>query len=101
MLRLHPPLLPRLDAWIAEQRDAPSRPEAIRRLLERSLGAPAMPRQPSKAATRKASSLAARELDTLGDKSQSADEQERRKRRLIRGPREFRGMRGDQPKSKI
>jgi hypothetical protein len=31
--RLHPPQLAQLDAWIAQQDDAPSRPEAIRRLM--------------------------------------------------------------------
>ena len=36
--RLHPPQLAQLDAWIAKQDDAPSRPEAIRRLLAKALG---------------------------------------------------------------
>jgi hypothetical protein len=36
--RLHPPQLDQLDAWIAKQDDAPSRPEAIRRLLAKALG---------------------------------------------------------------
>jgi hypothetical protein len=39
MLRLHEPQLSKLDAWIADQGDHPSRPEAIRRLLEHALGA--------------------------------------------------------------
>jgi len=33
-----------LDAWITEQHDLPSRPEAIRRLIE--LGLKAKPRRP-------------------------------------------------------
>ena len=37
MTRLHPPQLDQLDAWIAKQDDAPSRPEAIRRLLAKAL----------------------------------------------------------------
>jgi len=36
-LRLPPDQLARLDRWIAEQPDAPSRPEAIRRLLDQAL----------------------------------------------------------------
>lgn len=48
----------------------------------------------------KASEMADREIDTLVDKSQSPDEQLRRKKRLIQGPREFRGIRVDQPKRK-
>lgn len=38
MVRVAPGLLGPLDAWIAQQPDPkPSRPEAIRRILERSL----------------------------------------------------------------
>jgi hypothetical protein len=39
MVRMHKPQLSRLDDWIAGQGDNPSRPEAIRRLLEHALGA--------------------------------------------------------------
>lgn len=35
---LSPSPLARLDAWIAQQPDNPSRPEAIRRLVEKALG---------------------------------------------------------------
>jgi len=38
-VRLQPDNLAGLDAWIARQPDAPSRPEAIRRLIERALDA--------------------------------------------------------------
>jgi hypothetical protein len=44
--------------------------------------------------------LAARELETLGDQSQPVAEQQRRKRMLIRGPKEFREIRADLPKTK-
>jgi len=37
-MRLAPELAARIDAWAARQKDAPSRSEAIRRLLERALG---------------------------------------------------------------
>jgi hypothetical protein len=59
-----------------------------------------IPRPTSKATARKASQLAAREIEGLADKSQSAAEQQRRKRTLIRGPKEFRDIRDDQPKTK-
>jgi hypothetical protein len=40
-LRLYPELEARLDRWIKEQpAPKPSRPEAIRRLVERGLGSP-------------------------------------------------------------
>jgi len=38
MTRLQSGQLDQLDAWIAKQDDAPSRPEAIRRLLAKALG---------------------------------------------------------------
>jgi hypothetical protein len=47
-----------------------------------------------------ASKLAARELETLGDQSQPVAERQRRKRTLIRGPKEFRDIRADLPKPK-
>jgi hypothetical protein len=59
-----------------------------------------MSRRPSKEAARAASQLAAREVENIADKSVSAEEQESRKRRLIRGPKEFRDIRNDQPKSR-
>lgn len=37
-VRLHPDQLNQLKAWIAKQDDAPSRPEAMRRLLAKALG---------------------------------------------------------------
>jgi hypothetical protein len=37
MVRLQPPELARLDEWIALQEDAPSRPEALRRLTRSAL----------------------------------------------------------------
>jgi hypothetical protein len=36
-VRLQPSLLRQLDAWVGHQEDEPSRPEAIRRLIERGL----------------------------------------------------------------
>lgn len=37
MTRMQPPLLAALDAFIADEADPPSRPEAVRRLLTESL----------------------------------------------------------------
>jgi len=92
-----------IDAWRRMQDGLPSRPVAIRLLVELGLqrGAAPAPRQPSKGSRRKASEMASRELDDLGDKSVPALERERRKRRLVLGPKEFRDVRGDQPKKKV
>ena len=99
MLRLHPPLLTDLDAWAERQRDAPSRPEAIRRLVEQALGA-SSPRRRSKESKHKAAEMAGQEIDRLGDQGLTREQQAARKRRLIKGPREFRDVRGDQSKMK-
>ncbi len=48
----------------------------------------------------KAAELAAREIDRIGDPSASGEERASRKRRLLHGPKEFRDIRGDQPKPK-
>ena len=93
MLRLHPPLLNALGVWIAAQEPPPSRPEAIRRLVERALVAESSaPRARSKGAP-KAAEMASHEINKLGDKSATDEERASRKRRLISGPKEFRGMR--------
>ena len=89
-----------LDSWIADQPDHPSRPEAIRRLVDQALANTPDRRPTSKGTARKASELAAREIKGLGDKSQPVAEQQRRKRRLIRGPEEFRNIRADRLKIK-
>jgi len=41
----------------------------------------------------RAAELAAREIDRLADKAATGEERASRKRRLIRGPKEFRGIR--------
>jgi hypothetical protein len=43
--------------------------------------------------------MAGREIDPLGDQAATGEERAHRKRRLIKGPREFRDMRGDVPKT--
>ena len=60
----------------------------------------APPAPPNKENAGKASKLATRELEGLGDKGQPLEEQDRRKRVLVKGPKEFREVRGDQPKMK-
>ena len=98
MLRLHPPLLHALGSWIADQEPPPSRPEAIRRLLEQAL-ATAAPSRHAKAGSRcKAAELAGRAVDALGDQTATVEERAHRKRHLIKGPREFRDVRDDQRK---
>ena len=44
-------------------------------------------------AKRKAAKMAGREIDRLGDQTATREERARRKRRLVKGPREFRDIR--------
>jgi hypothetical protein len=44
--------------------------------------------------------MAAEQIDKLADASAPEEERHARKRRLIKGPKEFREIRGDQPKPK-
>ena len=99
-VRLQDGLLRDVDKWGSGQGGL-SRPEAIRRLLEQALAGHSPKSQPNKeAAKNKARKMAGREIDLLGDKSATGEERASRKRRLIRGPGEFRNIRADLPKTK-
>jgi hypothetical protein len=89
-----------IDAWASKQEDKPPRSEAIRRLVELGLaGSQPLSRRSPKAAA-KASELAAEQIDKLADTSATDEERHSRKRRLLKGPGEFREIRGDVPKQK-
>jgi hypothetical protein len=141
-VRLQPENLLAVDAWIADQGEPrPSRPEAIRQLLELGLKyappqpkrspepvVPAAPTEPaslwpmpedferalsgdqqpipqrSQKFASKATDMASQQIDKLGDASATVEERQSRKRRLLKGPKEFRDIReqalADQPKRK-
>jgi hypothetical protein len=97
-LRLQPGLFARVDRWAASQKNDPSRPEAIRRLVELGLAiAPRAGVRTEKAA--KAADMASREIDRLSDPSATDEERQLRKRRLIKGPKEFQDLRRNRPKA--
>jgi hypothetical protein len=98
-LRLSVDLRRRVDAWAAQQQGAPGRSEAIRRLVEMALADASLKPTPKKTAAR-ARRLAGDTIDRLVDKSAPPQEQAKRKRRLLKGPQEFQGMRADLPKAK-
>ena len=77
-----------IDRWQLEH-GARTRSEAIQRLLEQALGNDPGRRMSRKLAA-KASDLAGRVIDRLADRSATGKEQAKRKRRLVKGPREFR-----------
>jgi Arc/MetJ-type ribon-helix-helix transcriptional regulator len=93
-IRLSPKLTAAIDKW-AEKNGVSSRSEAIRRLLALGLATSQPLRRRNLEAASKALELAAQELDKLIDPSTPDEERKMRKRRLLRGPKEFRDMRGD------
>jgi len=99
-VRILPKDLKTLEDWIARQEKAPTRPEAIRQLMDFALAGSDSARPTTGATAEKAVELAARAIEKTADKSQPAEEQQTRKRRLIKGPSEFRDIRRYQPKRK-
>ncbi len=100
-VRVHKTFLTALDQWRRQQPDLPSRPSALRQLAEIGLAKigqqPRGRRRPSPAAI----DMAARVIDALADQSAPPENLAKRKRRLLKGPEEFRSMRADQPKRPI
>jgi hypothetical protein len=93
--RLPPALIDQIEQWSAA--NTVSRSEGIRHLVELGLTV-ARPKKASDARARKAHELAGKQLDQLADQSATSEEQASRKRRLLKGPEEFRGDRVDRPK---
>ena len=99
-VRIQPDMAKSIDGWRRQQADLPGRPEAIRRLVEMALASAGPAPKRNKKTAAKAAALAGTMIDWLGDKSAPPEEQAKRKRRLVKGPSEFREMRGDLPKPK-
>jgi hypothetical protein len=97
-IRLSPKIRSTVDRWAARQFDRPGRSEAIRRLVELGLASAQPVRLRGKKSTSKASDMAGKEIDRMGDKSATDEERTSRKRRLLKGPTEFRDFRSDHPK---
>jgi hypothetical protein len=107
-----------IDDWISQQTGFLSRPEAIRRLVEFGLAissdrarrpgraldlgqtAKSVPGPAKTGRLVRARELAAEAIDKIGDPAASTDERDERRRRLTKGPPEFRGDRVDPPKGK-
>ena len=82
-----------IDEWRGEQEGSPSRAEAIRRLVKIGLGSARPSRHRSPEAASKASQLAAEQVEKMLNPLLPEQERQSRSRRLIRGPKEFRGLR--------
>jgi hypothetical protein len=95
---LPPALGAEVDKWASAQADAPTRSGAIRRLVE--LGLTVKTRSaPSERQRAALADLASKAIDSLKVEAPD-DEKASRKRRLIKGPEEFREDRVDLPKAK-
>ena len=92
-----------IDDWISSQAKYLSRPEAIRRLVELALtvGTKASPSERLRATrSNRAKELAAKTIEKIIDPNAPTEERVERRRRLTKGPAEFRDARVDQPKAK-
>jgi len=79
---------------VLRQPEPPTRPEAVRSLLEEALALPG-----HKPETRaRANEMAGEQIDRMEDKSATSEERATRKRRLLKGPSEFQDMRPKKPR---
>ena len=98
-MRWQEPQLFEIDAWM-EKHEIATRSEAIRRLVELGLTVGAKPKQAPVPRAARAKELASKAIDKLTIGAPDDDEKASRKRRLIKGPDEFREDRVDLPKAK-
>jgi hypothetical protein len=99
-VRLPPALGADLDKWAGSQADEPTRSEAIRRLVELGLTVKTEPKQPAAARADRAKELATKAIEKMIDPAAPPEERAQRRRRLTKGPLEFREDRVDLPKAK-
>ena len=96
-IRLPNELIDQIDEWGAER--GMTRSESIRRWIKNGVDEPWRPlkqKPASRTETRaKAAALAAETLDRHTDRFAPPEEQASRKRRLLKGPKEFREIRKD------
>ena len=97
-MRVSDQFLRTIDDWRRKQPDLPSRAEAVRRLVDAGLSQ----NQPRPAGAHKGASrakeLAGKEVDRASDASATHEQRQSRKRRILKGPAEFRHLRKDLPK---
>jgi hypothetical protein len=100
-VRLQPDRLAAVDAWIARQNVPMTRPEAIRAMLDAVLvivsndpdEQPKARKQPARA-----SEMASQTIERKLDPKMPEEERDERRRRLTKGPQEFREVRVDRAK---
>jgi hypothetical protein len=99
--RAAPALRASIVRWAENQIDNPSLSEATRRLVEIGIKAESPIRPPREITdASRAAELATKAIEKIADPSAPADERDQRRRRLTKGPQEFREDRVDLPKRK-
>lgn len=96
--RAAPVLRAAIVKWAENQPDLPSLPEATRRLVELGLTVKARGRRPSEGQRLRAREMAGEAIDEMADTAATPDDQATRKKRLLKGPEEFQGVRKDRAK---
>jgi hypothetical protein len=101
-LRASDELRGKIDAWAAKQPNKPSRFEAILRLVEFGLASAPQARGKKDAQenTAESTKIAGRQIDRMGDPAATSETRASRKCRLLKGPKEFRKLRGNVSKWK-
>jgi hypothetical protein len=100
-MRLSDEFIAKVDAWAETQDDHPGRTEAIRRLVELGLRVKTEEKPVRRPGRRlRARELATEAIEKISDPSAPPEERAQRRRRLTKGPSEFREARVDQPKAK-
>jgi hypothetical protein len=98
--RAAPVLRASIVKWAESQPNMPTLSEATRRLVELGLTVKTKGRQSSEGQKLRAREMAGKAIDDMIDPTVRADDQAGRKRRLLKGPEEFRNARVDRPKAK-
>jgi hypothetical protein len=99
--RAPPELRAAIVKWAENHPDQPGLSASVRRLVELGLTVkPSKPKQSPAERAARAKELASRTIDTLTVGAANSDEHAIRKRRLIKGPEEFRDLRVDHTKKK-
>ena len=99
--RAEPAIRAKVVRWAENQPDNPTLSEAIRRLVEIGLSKSTSSKKPRVLSTAKEGAERAVELatDVIGKQMPNTSDEEKatRRRRLIKGPSEFRNFRRDRP----
>jgi hypothetical protein len=100
-VRLQPEQIKAIDTWAAKQKPSVTRPEAIRGIIELGLKAKTPARRVGKPGRKlRAQELATKAIEKIIDPSAPPEERTQRRRRLTKGPQEFREDRVYLPKRK-